>query len=140
MTLSDSKPPLTLKAAQAILAGAQAEAMARGVAVSAAVLDAGGHLLAFARMDAVHLGTIDVAIAKARSAAYFRKPTSAFAQSLADGATGLLAIPNLLPVEGGVPLLRADKVVGALGISGASSQIDHAIALAGAAALEDGND
>src|SRR5690606_25013158 len=105
------KPVLTLQAAQRIIARAEEEAARHDLRLSIAVVDDAGLLVGFARMDGVHSATIDVAIAKARTAALFRKPTEAFAEALAGGATGIAALPNMLPFPGGVPLLADGAVV-----------------------------
>ena len=128
MTLT--KPALGQRMAQAALAGAEAAAHARGRAVSIAVTDDGGHLVAFLRMDPIHPATSEVALAKARSAALFRRSTADFAAMLAGGAAGLASLPGLIPMPGGVPILLAGGCAGAVGISGAPPAEDDEIAQA----------
>ncbi len=135
MNLPDKKL-LTLSAAQRIVEAAVAEAIRNNVRVSVAVLDDGGHLLHFVRMDRVHAGTVAVADAKARAAVLFMKPTRDFAQSVAEGNSALLGLPGMLPFPGGIPLLQASQLVGGIGVSGAQPAIDDRIAVAGAAVLD----
>src|SRR5690348_15340287 len=95
------KKTLSQNAAAEIATAAAARSAATGVPVSIAIVDVAGALLHFARLDGVHLGTIEVAIAKARSAFYFRRPTAAFGERLTAGQVGLLAIDGLIPFGGG---------------------------------------
>jgi uncharacterized protein GlcG (DUF336 family) len=126
---------LTLAACQAAMAAALAQAQANRLAVTVAILDAGGQLLHLTRMDAIHAGTVDVAIAKARCAVQFKRPTKAFAEAYAGGATALTALPGVLPYDGGVPIIIDGHIVGAIGASGASPEQDGAIATAGVNAI-----
>lgn len=112
---------------QLIAAGLQA-ATRLDARVSIAVVDTGGHLAGFLRMEGVHTATVDVAQAKARSAAAFRRSTRIFATQLAEGNLSMLAVPGCVPLAGGIPLTRAQRLVGAVGVSGASPDIDEAIA------------
>jgi glc operon protein GlcG len=105
-------------------------AQGRGVAVTIALVDAGGHLLGFLRMDGVHTATCDVAVAKARSSAAFRRPIRLFAEQLAAGNLSLLTIPGCVPLQGGIPFKLDETMIGAVGVSGAAPDIDEAIALA----------
>jgi glc operon protein GlcG len=132
--LADKKA-LTLTAARAIVAAAEAEARKHNLNVTMAVVDDGGHLLHLARMDDTGLASVDVSIAKARAAVMFKRPTKFWEDAYASGKTHLATLPGVLPIEGGVPLLIDGKVVGALGVSGASSAQDGQVAAAGVAAL-----
>ena len=136
MTKLPTKPVLTLAVTQRMVEASVARARQLGVCLSIAVVDDGGHLLAFARMDGIHVGTVDVAVAKARTAILFRKPSAAFSESLAKGATGLLALPGVVPFEGGIPIVVEGQLVGAIGASGASPDKDGAASAAGIEALE----
>lgn len=126
---------LTLAACQSAMAAALAEAERNGLRMTVAILDAGGQLLQLSRMDGIHAGTVDVAIAKARCAVQFKRPTKAFAEAYANGATALLALPGVLPFEGGVPIILDGHIVGAVGASGASPEQDGAVATAGVNAI-----
>lgn len=130
-----SKPSLTLAAARQVVAAAEQEAVRNDLNLSIAVVDDAGLLLHFVRMDGVHAGTCDVAVAKGRTAALFRKPTKAFADALANGGQAIMSLPNMLPFAGGVPLVFNGVVVGAIGVSGASPDMDAQVASGGAAIL-----
>ena len=129
------RPVLTLDVARAMLAAAEARARQQDLRVTVAVVDPGGNLIALSRMDGLHVGTVEVAIAKARAAALFNKPTTVFAEGLASGATGLLALPGMLPMPGGVPVACDGVLVGAVGVSGAAPQQDAEMADRAAAAV-----
>ncbi|MHC4510530.1 MAG: GlcG/HbpS family heme-binding protein [Planctomycetota bacterium] len=80
-------------------------------------------------MDGVQTGSIEVAIRKAKTAVAFKRPTRLFEQAVADGRTVLVALPNGMPFEGGVPITVGDEVIGAVGVSGVTAQQDGMIAL-----------
>ena len=103
-----------------------------------AIVDTGGELVYFERMENTQIGSVQVAIDKARSAVLFRRSTKAFEDALAGGGAGLriLSVRAAVPIEGGVPLMAGGKVVGAVGASGGSAQQDGQVAQAGAAALK----
>lgn len=102
-----------------------------------AVVDAGGHVVALERLDDTFPASAAVAIDKARTSAVFRKPTRDFENAVKNGRTSLVAVDVMLPLQGGVPLLRGGQVIGAIGVSGAASaQQDDDIAAAAAAAFE----
>jgi glc operon protein GlcG len=132
--LADKKA-LTLSEARKIAAAAQAEATKSNLAMAIAILDDGGHLVLFERMDDTQIGSVAVAIAKGRTAALFKRETKVFEDGVAGGRTVLLALDGVTPIEGGVPLLVGGKVIGAIGVSGGTAQQDGVIAKAGAAAL-----
>jgi uncharacterized protein GlcG (DUF336 family) len=102
-----------------------------------AVVGNGGHLVVLHRMDQAQHGSVLVAQQKARTAVGFRRPTAVFQDALAEGGMHLrlLAMTNLMPLEGGVPLVMEGEVVGAIGVSGMQSAQDARVAIAGAAAL-----
>lgn len=128
-------PALTLEAATRVATAAQAEAVKNNWAVVIAVVDAAGHLVHLRRMDGVQLGSVLVAQEKAKTAALFRRPTKAFADLVAGGATGILGLPGVVPIEGGVPLIAGGTVIGAVGVSGVTAAQDGVVATAGAGAL-----
>lgn len=123
------------KAAQAAAAHAAAQGAPGG---SIAIVDPGGHLLHFVRLDGSFAASANVAIGKARTAALFRKSTGEFEEIINRGRFTMTALPpDFTPLQGGIPLLHEGHVVGAIGVSGAkSAQQDEDIAKAGAAALE----
>lgn len=130
--------PISLESARAAIEAAKAEGVSHEWAVAIAVVDTGGHLVAFERLDSTQHGSVEVALDKARTAVAFRRPTKVFEEILAGGGEGLriLGLRNATPIEGGVPLLVGGKVVGAIGVSGVTAAQDGQIAAAGAAALE----
>ena len=129
---------LSLAGAEAALSAARAEAAHRKLAVTIAVLDRGGHLVALARLDGIHVGTVAVATAKARTAALYNRPTAGLSAALADGNTALLSLPDLVALPGGLPLAAGGVLVGAIGVSGAAPDVDEAIAAAGVAGFMGG--
>lgn len=130
-----TKKSLNLAAAKRIAAAAEAEAVKNKWNVVIAVLDEGGHLLYLQRADGTQVGSVDVAIAKAQSAVKFKRPTKALEDALAGGRQAILALPGAVPVEGGLPLMVGSDLIGAIGVSGVTSQQDGQIAAAGAAEL-----
>lgn len=131
-----TKYVLTLEAARRVADAAQAEAEDNGWAVSIAVLDDSGQLLLFRRMNGAKLVATDIAIRKARTAAYFQGPTADLEAEVAGGRTALLPIDEFMPLQGGVPLMFGDQMVGAVGVSGVTGEQDEQCALVGAAALQ----
>ena len=143
MTLvTRNNPKLTLAGAQAILAAAQRHAEGMKVPMDIAVVDDGGHLLAFARMDSAKKSSIEIAIAKAYSSATRMRPSGpalndagqvnlALAMGLAISSHG-----RQTPIRGGLPLEVEGVVIGAIGVSNGTEDQDTEVAKAGAAALE----
>ncbi|HYN26930.1 MAG TPA: heme-binding protein [Burkholderiales bacterium] len=132
--LADKKV-LTLDAAKKIASGAEAEARKNNWNVVIAVVDDGGHLMYLQRIDGTQTGSIDVAIGKARTSAAFKRPTKVF-DELAKTRPSITSIsPNAVLLEGGVPVVVGGQMVGAVGVSGVTSQQDAQIAEAGIAAL-----
>ena len=132
---AQSQPVLTLEAATRIADAAQAEATRNKWNVVIAVVDGGGYLVHLRRLDGTQLGSVAVAEEKAKSAVLFRRPTKAFADAVASGRTAVLRLPGAIPIEGGIPLLVGDQVVGAIGVSGVMSEQDGQVAQAGAKAF-----
>jgi glc operon protein GlcG len=124
--------------AKKIAAAAIAEARKNNWAMAVAVVDTGGYLVYFERMQDTQLGSVEIAIEKAKSAALFRRPTKSFQDTLAGGGEGLriLRLTGAVPVEGGIPIVVNGKVIGAVGASGGSSDQDGRTAQAGASAMK----
>ena len=123
--------PLTLVRAQELVSRAVSEAESAGSRLNVAVVDAGGNLLAFARMDGAFLGSIDVALGKASTSVAFQMTTSDLAPLVVPGQPlyGIeQARPGIVAIGGGAPLLDGDEVVGALGVSGGTVPDDSALA------------
>jgi uncharacterized protein GlcG (DUF336 family) len=129
--------PIPLGDAKRALAAAQAEAVKNKWNVAIAIVDTGGHLVAFERMDTTQFGSVVVAQEKARTSAGFRRSSKAFQDNVAAGGEGLriLGLSGATPLEGGLPLVIGGKIVGAIGVSGVTSAQDGQIAAAGVAAL-----
>ena len=128
-------PRLTLEAGRRIAAAAQIRAQAMNLRVVVAVLDEGGHPILVERMDGTQTASVEIALAKGRSAAAFKRPTREMASWVAGGEVALMALPGLLPVEGGIPIIVGGHVVGSVGVSGATAEEDGQIAQAGVAAI-----
>ena len=128
------KEILSLEDAKRVADAAEGEARKNGWNVVIAIVDDGGHLM-YLQREKVQLGSIEVAIGKAKVALMFRRPTKFWEDTVAGGRLGYLEMPGMLPLEGGVPLIHDGEIVGAIGISGVKSSEDGQIAAAGAAAL-----
>jgi uncharacterized protein GlcG (DUF336 family) len=126
---------VSLQAAKTMAAAAEAEAKKHGWAVAIAVVDVSGNLIVFDRMDDVQIGSVDIAIGKARTSARFRRTTKALADALASGGQGLLSVEGAIALAGGVPIVVDGKVLGAVGCSGMTADQDAVAAQAGADAL-----
>jgi uncharacterized protein GlcG (DUF336 family) len=126
-------PVLTLEGATTLADAAESEARRRGWTVAIAVVNPQAGLIHFRCMDGTQPGSQQVAIEKARTAANFKRPTKALEDALTGGRTGLLSMPGIITLEGGVPVMTDGQIVGAIGISGMQSAQDGIIA---AAALE----
>jgi glc operon protein GlcG len=126
--------PISLENARKAAAPALAEAAKNNWNVAVAIVDPAGNLIYYEKMDNTQLGSANVAIDKARSAALFKRPTKAFQEALAAGGDSirLLRIQGVVPVEGGIPLLADGKIVGAIGVSGGTSAQDAQCAKSGA--------
>ena len=133
-----SKKTLTLEGAKQVIAAAVAEAKrlnAPGGAI--AVVDDGGNLIAVERLDGTFAAGALISIGKARTSAIFKKPTSFFEDVIKKGRTPMVALNDFTPLQGGVPIEVDGQIVGAVGVSGASSaQQDEELALAGAKAFK----
>jgi len=122
---------VSLEAAKKIAAAAEAEAIKQHWTVAIAVVDVSGGLILFHRIDEVQSGSLDIAIAKARTAARFKRPTRALADAIAKGNTGLIAVQGIVPLAGGLPITVDGKVIGGVGVSGMSADQDETVAQAG---------
>lgn len=122
---------LTLEDCEKIMAAAQAEALRNKWAVAIAILDDGGHLLHFVRMDGATPANATIAIEKGRTSALSRRPSGFWEQRIRDGRLAMLKMPGILPVQGGLPIFVNAVCVGAVGVSGVQSHEDEQIAKAG---------
>jgi len=125
---------LDLASAKRVAAAAGLEATKNNWEVAIAIVDDSGYLM-YLQRDKVQLGSIDVAIEKAKAALMYRRPTKYWEDVIANGRQGYLTMPGLFAVEGGIPLIYQDVTVGAIGVSGVKSTDDGIIAQAGASVL-----
>jgi len=132
-------PSLTLADARRITDAARHHAECHGLPMVIAIVDAAGHLVLIERMDDAQLGSIAVAQQKAETAVRFRRPTRTFEAGLEAGTLGIraLTMAGISAIDGGLPLVRDGKVIGAIGVSGMLPTQDAAVAQAGATALND---
>jgi uncharacterized protein GlcG (DUF336 family) len=129
------KPAISLSVARQVAAAAEKHARENKWNVCIAIVDDGGHLVYFQRMDGVQTGSVLVSQRKAQTAIGFKRPTKVFEEGVAGGRNALIALPGAVPLEGGVPLVADGQMIGAIGISGVTAQQDGMIAQAGADAL-----
>lgn len=133
--LADKKA-LTLQIAKQVAAAAEQQAAANHLHMFVLIVDDGGNLMYLERMDDAQLGSFEVALAKARSAVFFKRPTKMFEDAVTQhGYNPILKIPGAMPIEGGIPLLVDGHIVGAIGVSGGTPQEDGKSAQAGADAF-----
>ena len=120
------------------MTAAEAEAVKNNWAMAIAILDSTGHMVMLHRLDNTQYGSIGVAEDKARSALYFRRPSKVFEDLVAQGGVGMrtLALRGASPLEGGIPIVTDGKIVGAIGVSGATSAQDGQVAKTGADAAK----
>ena len=131
-----TKKAITLALAKKIATAAEAEARKNNWTVVVSVVDDGANLVYLGRMDNTQIGSIEASIQKARTAISFKRPSKAFEDMIAGGRTAILGLPGVVPIEGGLPLIVDGQMVGAIGVSGATSQQDGVVAKAGADALQ----
>ena len=131
-------PPIGIDNARKVMAAAEAEAIKNNWAVVIAILDSGGNVMMLHRLDNVQLSSIDISQGKAKTALMFKRPTKVLDDAISSGGTGLryLALKDIVPLEGGLPILLDGKIIGAIGVSGVLSAQDAQIARAGVDALK----
>jgi len=129
-----SRPALTLEDCEKISAAALAEARRNHWSVCVAILDDGGHLLHFARMDGASPANARIAVAKGRTAAESRRPSGEWQERIRSRPE-MMKMPDILPVQGGVPIVVDGTCVGGVGVSGVQSHDDEKIAQTGIDAL-----
>lgn len=122
-----SEKPISLDAALALAERCREAAREADMKVIAAVVDDGGHLVALTRMDGAIAGGVEAAQAKARCAVLYRRPTSEFAASYRTGKP-VQALPGVIPLGGGIPLIQDGVLIGALGVSGSLEEVETALA------------
>ena len=128
---------LTLDAAKRMADAALAEARKNNWLVAVSVVDDGGNLILFQRMDGAKLIAIDISMRKAKTAVYFQGETKALEEEITKGGrTALIPIEGFMPLQGGFPLMVEGKLVGGIGVSGVTGEQDAQCAAAGVAALK----
>ena len=130
--------PITLEAAQKIMSAAKQESIANGWTMAIAIVDTGGNLVLFERMNNTQIGSIEICIGKAKTANNLKRSTKVLEDAIAAGGIGLrlLGVPAMTPLEGGELILQDGKIIGAIGVSGMQSTQDGQVARAAVAALK----
>jgi len=129
---------INLEAAKKVTGAAIAEAQKNNWKMAVAIVDPGGYLVYFEKMDGTQTGSVGLAIEKANTAALFRRPTKLFQDGVAAGGEGLrlLRLTGAIPIDGGVPIIVDGKLIGAIGISGGAGEQDGQVAKAGAESVK----
>lgn len=128
--------PISIESARKAAIAALSEAKKNDWPVAVVIVDPGGALVYFERIDGTQTGSIDLAIEKARTSVAYKRSTKLLEDRIISGRLQYLRQTGSIPIEGGVPLIEDGKIVGALGVSGVRSHQDGVCAVAGAAALE----
>src|ERR1700755_1996167 len=121
---------ITLDAAKKMGAAGEAEGRKNGWDVAIAVVDMSGGLIYYQKMDETQAGSISVSQGKARAAALFKRPSKALEEAIAAGKLPFLTVEGIVPMQGGLPVVVEDKVIGAVGVSGVTSAQDEQVAQA----------
>ena len=131
-------PPIGIEGARAVMAAAESEAAKNNWAVVISIIDSGGNIVMLHRHNDVQLSSIEIAQGKAKTALYFKRPSKTLDDAIAGGGPGLrfLALKDIVPLEGGIPIVLDGKIVGAIGVSGVLSSQDSQVARAGADGLK----
>src|SRR6476659_1880332 len=128
--------PTSLDKAQAAINAAIAESKKRGWKLNVAMVDSGANLVAFARMDGAQIGSIAISEHKARAAAKYRRPTKVFEEFMQQGRNYIGTLDDVIASRGGIPLVEDNKIIGAIGCSGATGSQDEVVCMAGAATIK----
>ena len=131
-------PPIGLENARKVMTAAEGEAVKNNWAVVIAIIDSGGNIVMLHRRDDTQLSSIEIAQGKAKTALFFKRPSKTLDDAISSGGQGLrfLALKDMVPLEGGVPIIADGKIVGAIGVSGVLSSQDAQIARAGVDGLK----
>ena len=128
--------PISLERAEAAIAAATAETKKRDWKLSVAVVDSGGNLVAFQRMDGAPISSVQISEHKARASAMFRRETKVFENAIQSGLNYLLTLDNIIASRGGIPLIEGGKIIGAIGCSGGTGSQDEVACKLGAATVK----
>jgi glc operon protein GlcG len=126
-----TKKAITLELAKKIAAAAEAEALKNKLTMVITIIDDGGNLVYLEKMDNTQLGSIEVALEKAHTALFFKRPSKVYEDMVTNGRNTIIGIRNIIPIEGGLPLVVDEQIIGAIGVSGGTPQQDGSIAKAG---------
>jgi glc operon protein GlcG len=128
--------PISLDRAEAAIAATVAEAKKRDWKMNVAVVDSGGNLVAFQRMDGAQMASIAISEHKARTSATFRRETKAFENGIQGGLNYLITLDGVIGSRGGIPLIENGKIIGAIGCSGGTGSQDEVVCKVGAATVK----
>ena len=123
-----TRKTVSLELAKKLAAASETQAIKDNLTVVISIVDDGGNLVYVERMDGAQLGSIEISLKKAKTALSFKRPTKSYQDRIAEGSNAIIALQNILPFEGGVPLVVDGELVGAIGVSGGTSQQDGVIA------------
>jgi glc operon protein GlcG len=131
-------PPIGIEGARAVMAAAESEAAKNNWAVVISIIDSGGNIVMLHRHNDVQLSSIEISQGKAKTALMFKRPSKVLDDAISSGGAGLrfLALKDIVPLEGGLPIVAEGKIVGAIGVSGVLSSQDSQVARAGADGLK----
>ena len=131
-------PPIGIEGARAVMAAAESEAAKNNWAVVISIIDSGGNIVMLHRHNDVQLSSIEISQGKAKTALMFKRPSKVLDDAISGGGAGLrfLALKDIVPLEGGLPIVADGKIVGAIGVSGVLSSQDAQVARAGADGLK----
>jgi glc operon protein GlcG len=130
-----TRKTLSLADAKVLAAAGSKKAQAEGWTVVIAIFDNGGNLIYLERADGTQIGSVQVAQAKGLTALRFKRPTKAMEDAVLGGKIHMTTLPGVVPVEGGLPLIKDNEIVGSIGVSGVLSSQDGQVAAAAAEAL-----
>ena len=131
-------PPIGIEGARAVMAAAESEAAKNNWAVVICIIDSGGNIVMLHRHNDVQLSSIEISQGKAKTALMFKRPSKVLDDAISSGGAGLrfLALKDIVPLEGGLPIVADGKIIGAIGVSGVKSTEDGQIAAAGVESLK----
>ena len=127
-----TKKTIGLELAKKLVAAAEAQAIKDNLQFVITIVDDGGNVVCLERMDGAQLGSIEISMKKAQTSLNFKRPTKSYQDRITAGTNAIIALQNVLPFEGGLPLFVDGQLVGAIGVSGGTSDQDGVVAKAAA--------